>query len=124
MIFKKMLCSTLLIVVLMTTQVEGAEHLTKRAGVHTNIHGFKETYYNLPMDGIVRRMRAKGYSEEQYPYWVREDGAKMLGCLVMVAADLNVHHRGKVIHTSLGPAIVCDTGTDIIGKRIDIATAW
>lgn len=121
---KKILLLLLILSMAMPTNVQAADRLTKRAGVHVNSHGFKETYYNLPMEGIVRRMRAKGYSEEQYPYWIREDGAKMLGPLVMVAADLNVHHRGKVIHTSLGPSIVCDTGSAIKGRRIDIATAW
>ena len=82
-----------------------------------------ETYYNLPMDDIVDRMHRMGVEGE---YWVREDGVKMLGPYVMVAADLKVHPRGSIVETSLGTGIVCDTG-DFVKKhpnRLDIATNW
>jgi hypothetical protein len=83
----------------------------------------KETYYNLNMNGVVRIMRGMGNTDE---YWVREDGCKMLGDYIMVAANLNLHPRGSIVETSLGDGIVCDTGG--FAKRnptqIDIATTW
>jgi len=120
---KKMLC-TLLLCLLICSQVNAAECLNKRDGVFHNATGHKETYYNLKMNRVVKNMRNLGYSEEQYEYWIREDGVKMFGCLVMVAADLNMYHKGSIVHTSLGPGIVVDTGSAIVGKRFDIAVNW
>ena len=83
----------------------------------------KETYYNLNMSGVVSIMRGMGYD---YEYWVRDDGVKMFGNYVMIAANLNIRPRGSLVQTSLGMGMVCDTGT--FAKRnptqIDIATAW
>lgn len=86
----------------------------------------KETYYNLPMGGIISIMRNAGFSEEEYPYWVRDDGCKMLGNYIMVAADLSIRPRGSLIECSLGMAIVCDTGNFIYSNpyQLDIATTW
>lgn len=99
--------------------------LTKSKGVNYGPSG-KETYYNLPMGGVVRIMRNRGFSEAEYPYWVRQDGVKMLGDYVICAANLSVHPRGSIVQTSLGLGIVCDTGG--FAKRniyqLDIATAW
>lgn len=96
--------------------------LSKRRGTITGPSG-KETYYNLNMAGVVRIMRRMGNTDE---YWVREDGCKMLGDYIMVAANLNVHPRGSIVETSLGKAIVCDTGG--FAKRnphqIDVAVNW
>ena len=83
----------------------------------------KETYYNLNMSGVVSIMRRMGYD---YEYWVRDDGVKMFGNYVMIAANLNIRPRGSLVQTSLGMGMVCDTGT--FARRnptqIDIATAW
>ena len=83
----------------------------------------KETYYNLPMGGVVSIMQGIGNYDQ---YWVRDDGVKMLGDYVMVAANLDVHPRGSLVETSRGTGIVCDTGyfaySDV--NAIDIATAW
>lgn len=100
--------------------------LTRRAGRITNASGYQETYYNLPMQGVVRIMRNCGFSEREYPYWIRQDGVKMLGTYVMVAADLSLHPRGSVVRTSLGNGLVCDTGSFIYSNRhqFDIATNW
>jgi len=78
------------------------------------------------MDYIVSVMRDMGFSEESYPYWVREDGVKMLGPYVMVAADLSLHPRGTTVETSLGTGLVCDTGGFVEWNptNIDIATDW
>lgn len=82
-----------------------------------------ETYYNLPMDGVVEIMRGIGNTD---PYWVREDGVKMLGDYVMVAADLSIRPRGSLIETSLGMGIVCDTGDFVNSNQyqLDIAVTW
>ncbi len=71
----------------------------------------KETYYNLDMSGVVRIMRDMGFSAEDYPYWVRDDGCKMLGSYIMCAANLNYFPRGTTVASSLGTCLVCDTGS-------------
>ena len=81
-----------------------------------------ETWYNLPMDNVVQIMRERGYSESDYPYCIREDGCKMLGDFIMIAADLNEYPRGTVVYTTLGQGLVCDTGEDLSG--FDIAVDW
>ena len=83
----------------------------------------KETYYNLPMQGVISIMRAAGFN---YEYWIRSDGVKMYGDYVMIAADLSIRPRGSLVPTSLGMGIVCDTGTFIYTNptQIDIAVAW
>jgi hypothetical protein len=83
----------------------------------------EETYYNLPMDKVIYSMRRRGYSEQDYPYYIREDGVKMLGDFVMVAADLDIHPRGVIVETSLGQGLVCDTG-DFTEDIYDVATDW
>lgn len=83
----------------------------------------KETYYNLNMAGVVSIMRSMGNTDE---YWVRDDGCKMLGDYIMVAANLNLRPRGSIVETSLGDAIVCDTGGFARKNptQIDIAVNW
>lgn len=99
--------------------------LTPSKGVFNGPSG-KETYYNLDMSGVINDMRSKGFSAEQFPFWVREDGAKMLGDFVMVAANLKERPKGTILESSLGPAIVCDTGTfaNENQTQIDIAVNW
>ena len=92
-------------------------------GVIYHYNGTKETYYNLPMSGVVGIMRRLGYLEDDYPYWVREDGVKMFGNYVMVAAPLDIYPRGSIVETSLGTGIVCDTG-EMVGHWLDIAVDW
>jgi hypothetical protein len=99
--------------------------LSPQAGVVQGPSG-KETYYNLDMSGVVSLMRQMGYDEANYPYWVRNDGCKMLGNYIMVAADLNLRPRGSVIECSLGTALVCDTGGFAAADpyQLDIAVTW
>ena len=99
--------------------------LSAASGVNYGPSG-KETYYNLDMSGVVSIMRGMGYSEAEYPYSVRSDGAKMLGNYIMVAANLSTHPRGSLVETSMGTAIVCDTGGFATGNanQLDIATTW
>jgi hypothetical protein len=96
--------------------------LSKGSGTIMGPSG-KETYYNLNMAGVVRIMRRMGNNDE---YWVRSDGVKMLGNYVMVAANLSIRPRGSIVQTSLGPGIVCDTGTFIYSNptQLDVAVAW
>ena len=96
--------------------------LTKSKGVNYGPSG-KETYYNLNMSGVVSIMRNMGNTDE---YWVRDDGCKMLGNYIMVAANLNVHPRGSLVETSLGTGIVCDTGGFAKNNpyQLDIAVNW
>lgn len=86
----------------------------------------KETYYNLNMNVIVNIMRRLGYSESAYPYWVRDDGVKMLGNYVMVAANFGIRPRGSTIETSLGTGLVVDTGgfASRNPTQLDIAVTW
>jgi hypothetical protein len=86
----------------------------------------KETYYNLPMEYVVELMRDLGYSLEDYPYWVREDGCKMFGPYIMCAANLEIRPKGTILKSSLGDCMVCDTG-DFVNwnpTQIDIAVTW
>ena len=97
--------------------------LTARAGTVMGPSG-KETYYNLPMQGVVRIMRNMGFSESEYSYCVRDDGVKMFGSYVMCACNLSVHPRGSLVETSLGTGICVDTGGFAKHNpyQIDIAT--
>lgn len=83
----------------------------------------EETYYNLPMDRVIQSMRNRGYSEEDYPFYIREDGVKMLGDFVIVAADLDLHPKGTVVQTSVGQGLVCDTG-EFTEDIYDVAVNW
>lgn len=104
---------------------EERPHLTRSGGIFDGPSG-KETYYNLNMGGCVRIMRDKGYSLDDYPYWIRDDGAKMFGDYVMVAMDISVYPKGSIVETSLGQGIVVDHcvaatwGT----VAVDIAVNW
>ena len=99
--------------------------LTRSSGVCQGPSG-RETYYNLDMSGCVAMMRVKGYNSTDYPYWVRSDGCKMLGPYIMVAANLRIRPKGTILETSLGWAIVCDTGGFVRNYPygLDIATNW
>ena len=85
--------------------------------------GRTETFYDLPMHKIVQQATEKNIPGE---FWIREDGAKMYGDFVIVAANFKTHPYGSIVETSLGPGIVLDTG-DFAKKEpytIDIATDW
>lgn len=86
----------------------------------------RETYYNLNMKNCIKKMRQLGYTQRAYPYWIREDGAKMLGPYVMIAANWSIRPLGSIVETSLGWGIVVDTGEFIntYPEGVDIATSW
>lgn len=83
----------------------------------------KETFYNLDMSGVIAIMQSMGYYAD---YWVREDGVKMYGDYIMVAANLNIRPKGTLVQTSLGMGIVVDTGGFVAANpyQLDIATTW
>ncbi len=96
--------------------------LTRSGGVNYYFDQ-KETYYNLNMSGVVELAHSLGIEGE---YWVREDGCKMLGDYIMIAANLDVHERGSLVPTSLGMGIVVDTGGFAYSNptQVDIAVSW
>lgn len=101
------------------------DRITKERGGYMGPSG-RETYYNLYMGNCVNYMRELGYDEINYPYWVRDDGAKMLGLYVMCAANWKTRPRGTIIPTSLGDAIVVDTGEFVSDypNGVDLAVDW
>lgn len=88
--------------------------------------GHRETWYNLDMSVIVQTARNTIAGYEDAEYWIREDGCKMLGNYIMVAADQEVHPYGSIVQTSLGEGIVVDTGTFRFfdHNQLDIAVDW
>ena len=98
------------------------KRLTKQAGTVQGLSG-KETYYNLNMSGVVSRLHRMGYSGE---YWVRDDGVKMFGNYILVAASFDIRPIGTILPTSLGMGIVADTGgfAKYNKYQLDIATTW
>ena len=100
--------------------------LNTYSGVYYGPSG-KETFYNLDMSGVISIMRGMGFSEEAYPYWVRDDGCKMLGGYIIIACNLDIRPRGTLVQTSLGTGIVCDTSPVFVGDnatQIDVAVTW
>ena len=94
--------------------------LTARLGTVT-YDGHRETFYNLKMHRVCTRAVERGVPGL---YWEREDGCKMFGDYIIVAADFNRHPYGSLVQTSLGTGIVLDTGTFEDRSTIDIATTW
>ena len=75
------------------------------------------------MEGVIELMQEEGIYLE---YWIRKDGVKMYGDYIMCAANLKLRPRGTILETSLGTAIVCDTGgfVDENPYQVDIAVTW
>lgn len=85
----------------------------------------QETYYDLPMKGVMV-IAARECGVEAY-YTVREDGVKVdAEGYVLVAAHLDYYPRCSVVETSLGLGRVYDTGSfaDTNPEQFDIATDW
>lgn len=101
--------------------------LTASKGVNiytVNVNGRvverKETYYDLPMSGVMRACGGGAYT-------VRADGAKVDGNgYVLVAANLSRYPRCSIVETSLGPGKVYDTGGFAAHnpEQFDLATDW
>lgn len=96
--------------------------LTPSGGVHNGPSGL-ETYYNLPMDGVIQQARNFGIEGE---YWIRPDGCKMYGNYIILACNRDVHPMGSLVETSLGTGISLDTGGFAEGNptQVDVATTW
>lgn len=96
--------------------------LTPSGGVYNGPSGL-ETYYNLPMDGVIQQARNYGIEGE---YWVRDDGVKMYGDYVICACNRDVHPMGTLVETSLGTGISLDTGgfAESNPYQVDIGVAW
>lgn len=95
--------------------------LTAKAGkIHNPETGFTESWYDLPMSKVVQQAKDAGIPCE---LWIREDGAKMFGEWVIVAAHPSVT-RYTLVETSLGTGIVLDRHTCPDTDLIDIATDW
>ena len=112
----------LILTILMTVPVK-AKTLNAYDGVN-HYNGRKETYYNLKMDRVVENAQKHGIYGA---YWEREDGVKMYGHYVIIAAPFDVYPYGTIVEsTSLGDAIVLDTGefAKTNKQQIDIAVAW
>lgn len=93
--------------------------LTARMGT-IQFNGHKETWYNLDMSRCVRRAQSMGIPAE---YWEREDGMKMFGPWIIVAAHPSVT-RYTFIETSRGTGIVLDYHTTDDKNLYDLATTW
>ena len=121
--------------------------LTAPQGLNINGPTGSETWYDLPMSGVVNNMeKLYGYTDVEAS--IRDDGVKVLSGvtpdgerfenLVMVAADVKhmsnpngTFERGEIVETSLGTGIVVDACGRSINERkatgnvhFDIATAW
>lgn len=85
----------------------------------------KETYYDLPMSGVMALV--SGTCGVPATYSVRADGAKVdADGYVLVAANLSRYPRCSVVETSLGPGKVYDTGGFAASnpEQFDLATDW
>ena len=79
-----------------------------------------ETWYNLDMSKVIERSdKMIGLSDL---YWIRDDGVKMYGPWVIVAAHQSKTRYSRV-QTSLGEGIILDTHTTS-SDVYDIATTW
>lgn len=98
--------------------------LNKRMGVNY-FNGQKETYYNLRMTGVIKLLDDMGIPHGEY--WIRDDGAKMLGDYIMLATDTNRIPKGTIWETSLGTGMIvdhCSGSESYPGVWIDVAVNW
>lgn len=97
------------------TASKGAQLFVDSSGV-----AHRETYYDLPMNIVVRHCSNDDYS-------VRYDGAKIdSDGYVLVAANYAIYPKCSVVETSLGPGKVYDTGGFALRypHGFDLATDW
>lgn len=98
------------------TSSKGAHVYVDTAGV-----AHRETYYDLPMNIVIRSCGAGGL------YTIRSDGAKVdQDGYVLVAANYAAYPRCTVVDTSMGPGKVYDTGGFVVRHPygFDLATDW
>lgn len=97
------------------TAGKGAQVFVDSQGV-----AHRETYYDLPMNVVMRACGGGTYT-------IRSDGAKIdKDGYVLVAANLRSYPRCSVVETSLGPGKVYDTGGFAVRHPygFDLATDW
>ena len=97
--------------------------LTPTSGIN-NFNGHTESWYNLPMDGVIQQARNFGIEGE---YWVNpENGVKMYGDYVICACNYDIYPIGSLVETSFGTGISLDTGAFIAWNptNVDIAVSW
>lgn len=99
--------------------------LTSSKGAHVYVDtsgvAHRETYYDLPMNIVIRSCGAGG------SYAIRSDGAKVdQDGYVLVAANYAAYPRCTVVDTSMGPGKVYDTGGFAVRHPygFDLATDW
>lgn len=99
--------------------------LTSSKGAHVYVDAagvaHRETYYDLPMNIVIRSCGAGG------SYTIRSDGAKVdQDGYVLVAANYAAYPRCTVVDTSMGPGKVYDTGGFVVRHPygFDLATDW
>ena len=111
--------------------------LTRTAGRIEGPSG-QETYYRMDMSEICRNLDSRSgwlwsdivahgnTGNVKGKTYVRSDGVWMCGPYVMVAANLKVRPRGSLVQSSLGMAIVVDTGGFAANNptQLDIAVTW
>jgi len=98
--------------------------LTSARGAHvfvdSNGVAHRETYYDLPMNIVIKHCSDADYS-------IRYDGAKIdKEGYVLVAANYAAYPRCSIVETSLGPGKVYDTGGFALRypHGFDLATDW
>lgn len=97
------------------TASKGAQLFVDASGV-----AHRETYYDLPMNIVMRHCSDSDYS-------IRYDGAKIdKDGYVLVAANYKIYPKCSVVETSLGPGKVYDTGGFALRypHGFDLATDW
>ena len=84
-----------------------------------------ESYYCLDVDTYVSNMRASGFSEEEYPYWIDEAGFQKLGQYIMCAANHELYPLGTLINGEFGTYVVVDYwGGEHDPNYVEIYTDW
>lgn len=97
------------------TRSRGAQLFTDSNGVT-----HRETYYDLPMNIVIRSCGPGDYT-------IRSDGAKIdKDGYILVAANFKVYPRCSIVETSMGPGKVYDTGGFALRypHGFDLATDW
>ena len=116
------MATAFLVALTLATPVQ-AKKLKSYDGVNY-FEGHKETYYNLSMNRIYSK--ADKNFGSHHKKWIRDDGVKMYGPYIVVAACFDIHPYGSNVETSLGTGIVLDTGAFAISnpEQIDVAVSW
>lgn len=97
------------------TRSKGAQIFVDSSGV-----AHRETYYDLPMNVVIRHCSGSDYT-------VRADGAKIdKDGYILVAANYRVYPKCSIVETSMGLGKVYDTGGFALRypHGFDIATDW